>query len=185
MVDKKIEKFENPVRLQELQPEKSLKRAGLDLGMVYCDIGAGTGIFAFPACEITKETVYALEASDGMIQVLESRKNERHADNLLIRKVAGDKLPMDDAACHMVSMVTVLHELDNPEMMLQEIHRILVPGGKLLIVEFHKKQTLKGPGKAHRISIEETLRLGSENGFSFGDKFDLGDNFYAVVLLKE
>lgn len=185
MIHKKIMKFENPMRLQELQPAETLKRAGLVSGMTYCDIGAGSGIFAFPACEVTQKEVYALEVSDAMIQVLESRKKERHADNLIIKKVAGDELPFEDGFCDMVSMVTVLHELDDPGSMLQEIQRILVRDGKLLIVEFHRKQTTMGPGRAHRISIEDAQRIGSENDFTLQDKFDLGNNFYALVLVKE
>ncbi len=70
----RIEKLENPARLEELAPENTLKRIGLEPGMTFADIGAGTGIFAIPAAKMTTEKVYALEISEEMIQLLNQRK---------------------------------------------------------------------------------------------------------------
>ena len=60
----KIEKLENPARIAELSPQNTLKRIGLEPGMVFADIGAGTGIFAIPAAIMTREKVFALEISE-------------------------------------------------------------------------------------------------------------------------
>lgn len=64
MHDHKISKLENPVRLAELDPAATLIRAGFRENMVLCDIGAGTGIFTFPATQISSEKIYTLEISD-------------------------------------------------------------------------------------------------------------------------
>lgn len=94
MSKNKIEKFENATRIAELNSVETLIRAGMNDNMVICDIGAGTGVFAFPAADLTNNTVYALEISDDMIEILEYRKNERGIENLKIRKVDSAILPI-------------------------------------------------------------------------------------------
>ena len=184
MNTKKFEKYESEARLNELCPAVTLKRAGLTTDMTICDIGAGTGAFAFPAAEITEDMVYALEISDDMLEILESRKKERGIDNLVIKKVQGTQLPLEDSSCDMVIMVTVLHELEETETILNEIRRILKPDGKLMIVEFHKRGTPMGPSISHRISVEETEDLCHRSGYITTDQFCLGENFYSIIFQK-
>jgi len=184
MNTRKIEKFESAARLSELNPAETLKRAGLTSDMTICDIGAGTGVFAFPAAEITCDMVYALDISDDMLEILETRKKERGADNLVVQKVQGAKLPLEDHLCDMAIMVTVLHELEEPEVLLNEIRRILRPNGKLIIVEFYKRETPMGPPPNHRISQEQTEELCHRVGYLTADQFSLGENFYSIIFAQ-
>ena len=64
MNDNRAIKFENPIRISELSPKATLIRVGFMEGMKLCDIGAGTGIFSFPATEISSDDIYALEILD-------------------------------------------------------------------------------------------------------------------------
>ena len=176
----KIEKLENPARLAELSPEKTLKRIGLEQGMAFADIGAGTGIFAIPAAKMTREKVFALEISDEMIQLLNQRKEEAGLDNLDVRKVEED-LPLDDKSCDLILMVTVFHELDDKDGMLQEIRRTLKTNGRLAIIEFHGYETPMGPPVPHRIAKESVQTHAEANGFHLVESFDLGDNFYCQL----
>lgn len=182
MMNNKINKFENTNRIGELNPIETLKRVGFTENMVLCDIGAGTGIFSFPATEITHSNVYALEISDEMIELLELRKEERGATNLHVKKVISDILPLDNEICDMVLMVTVLQEIENTGLLLPEINRILKKTGKLVIIEFHKKVTPMGPPIEHRLSIEKVEELCLLYNFRVADKFDLGDNFYCITF---
>lgn len=181
MNDKVISKFENQMRIEELNPKDTLIKAGFKDGMILCDIGAGTGIFSFPATKVSINDVYALEISDSMIELLKNRKAERNTKNLKIKKVDSTTLPLDDNSCDMVIMVTVLHELENKGFMLNEIKRVLNQNGRLLIIEFHKRKTPMGPPVDHRISEEYVEKICNSNGLITIDKFSLGDNFYGVV----
>ncbi|MBB6218127.1 ubiquinone/menaquinone biosynthesis C-methylase UbiE [Anaerosolibacter carboniphilus] len=182
MCDNRVVKFENPVRISELNPRTTLIRVGFEEGMKLCDIGAGTGIFSFPATEISNDDVYALEISDKMIEVLSSRMAERNIKNLKVKKVDSDILPVESNICDMAIMVTVLHEIKNKDFMLNEIIRILKTKGKLMIIEFHKRKTPMGPPMEHRISEEYVEEICSNNGLKMISKFSLGDNFYTVVF---
>jgi len=138
MNDNKISKYENPIRIAELNPKNTLIRAGFGEGMILCDLGAGTGIFSFLATQISNNDIYALELSDGMIDILKSRAIERKIDNLKILKVNSPILPLGNSICDMAIMVTVFHEIEDKNSILNEIKRILKDNGKLMIIEFHK-----------------------------------------------
>lgn len=182
MDDNKIIKLENPVRVAELNPKNSLIKAGFKENMVLCDIGAGTGVFTFPATEISNKDIYALEISDSMLALLAKRMAERNTKNLIIKKVDSTILPLDNNSCDMALMVTVFHEVENKELMIDEIKRILKQKGKLMIIEFHKRKTPMGPPVDHRISEEFVEETGNSNGLKTIDKFSLGDNLYCVIF---
>ena len=176
----KIEKLENPARIAELSPQNTLKRIGLEPGMTFADIGAGTGIFAIPAAKMITEKVFAMEISEEMIQLLNRRKEEAGLDNLDVRKVE-EGLHLDDKSCDLILMVTVFHELDDKEGMLQKIRRTLKDHGRLAIIEFHGYETPMGPPVPHRIAKEAVQEHAEANGYHLAESFDLGDNFYCQL----
>lgn len=178
----KIKKFESEGRLKELDPRNTLKRAGFKEGMVLCDIGAGTGVFSFPAAEISKAEIYALDVSDDMIKILEARKLERKVKNLKVKKVKDEILPLEDESCDLTIMITVLHHIENKKLIISEIKRVLKENGRFMVVEFYKEDTSAGPPVHIKISEEEVERIGNENGLKVMDKFSLGENFYGIVF---
>jgi len=180
--DSKVTKFENPRRLEELDPRNTLINAGFQGDMVLCDIGAGSGIFSLPAAQISSNDIYALEISDRMIELLKSRREENNIQNLKIKKVESDSLPLGDSFCDMAVMVTVFHEIADQESMLREIKRILKEKGRLMIIEFHKRETPMGPPVDHRISEEDVEGICNRNNFITMEKFTMGDNFYGIIF---
>ncbi|MFA6952820.1 MAG: class I SAM-dependent methyltransferase, partial [Candidatus Methanomethylophilaceae archaeon] len=119
-----IEGLENPERQRELDPNGSLKRAGICDNSIVCDIGAGTGAFTFPAAKISKGPVYALDVLDEMLDFIESKKKKLGIDNIVTRKVTSERLPIDDGECDIALMVTVLHDIDDKETMMSEVRRL-------------------------------------------------------------
>lgn len=71
-------KLENPARLAELNPKATLKRIGLRVGDVLCDIGAGSGIFAIPAAQITCGLVYAVELRADMLGIITDKASRQN-----------------------------------------------------------------------------------------------------------
>ncbi|WP_099467325.1 class I SAM-dependent methyltransferase [Konateibacter massiliensis] len=171
-------KLDNPKRIEELNPKKTLMRIGLSEHGDFCDIGAGTGIFTFAAAQTTKGNIYAAEISASMREILHERNN---APNVLIEDSVS-KVP--DSSCDIALLCTVLHELDDAAGMLKEIQRILKNDGLLAVIEFHKSVTPIGPPVEHRISEKDAADILTENGFEEVKRFELGENFYCLVFRK-
>lgn len=182
MVEEKVKKYESKERLEELDPKNTLKRLGFKEGSVLCDIGAGTGIFSFPAAEISQNDIYALDVSDSMLELLEERKKSRGVRNLKIKKVENNILPVADNTCDLAIMITVLHHVEDKKFMFSEIGRVLKPGGKLTIVEFYKREAEMGPPKNIRISEDELIEIGKENGLEVISEYSFGENFYSKTF---
>lgn len=182
MLEEKIKKYESKERLEELNPKKTLERLGFREGSILCDIGAGTGIFSFPATELSKNDIYALDVSDKMLELLEERKKSKGIKNLKIGKVENNILPVSDSTCDLAIMVTVLHHIEEKQLMFSEVRRVLKPGGKLTIVEFYKREAEMGPPKNIRISEDELIEIGKENGLEVISEYSFGENFYSKTF---
>lgn len=180
-MDNKIQKLENPARLAELSPKNTLINAGLTKAMTLCDIGAGTGIFTFPAAELCHK-VYALEISDDMLALLNQKTKQNNLTNLATVKVTNSTLPLESGTVDMAVMVTVLHEIEDKALMLTEIHRILKYHGRLLIIEFHKRATPMGPPETRSLAQNEVITICKDAQFNMVNEFSMGENFYGVLV---
>ena len=101
-----VEKLEKPTRIRELQIGRVLDCLAVSGERSFCDIGAGTGLFALEAAARTRGPVYALEVSDEMLALLRERRDAKRLDNLDSRRVEGP-LPLDDASCDRCLLSTV------------------------------------------------------------------------------
>lgn len=184
MSSKKIEKFENPQRISELNPMSLLREIGVNRNSIICDIGAGTGVFSIPASQITQNKVYALDIEEDMINLLNERKTELSLTSLEPILVNTITLPLLPDTCDFVLMVTVLHEVDSPIKRLQNIKDVLKKDGKFLIVDFHKEQTPYGPPLSHRLDENTVVEWCESVGFKILKRLRLGANFYSVLATK-
>ena len=184
-MNKKQMKYENPLRLKELNPMVTLTRIGLQDNQVLCDIGAGSGIFTIPAAKITKNKVFALEINDEMLALIGEKAKNENIENIELIHVQENKFDLEDNSVDIVLMVTVLHEIENPKIFLKEIKRVVKENGKVAIIEFFKRETPMGPSVDHRMEKEEVIRLLYTIGMEVYEEFVLGDNFYCVVFQEK
>ena len=178
-------KLENPLRLEELKMEETLKKIGLEEDKVLCDIGAGSGIFTIPGAKITKETVYALDINDEMLSIIAEKAKTEGIDNIKLIKVEDEHFNLTDHAADIVLMVTVLHEISNTTVFLEEVKRILKDKGRIAVIEFHKRRTSMGPPPEQRLGSDEVSAKLTNTGFKVDKEFDLGDNYYCLVFTAE
>ena len=175
-------RMENPIRIAELDPSGTLRRIGVSENDVICDIGAGSGIFTIPAAQITKNRVYALEIDDEMLEVIGEKTKSLGLSNIELMKVIDDKFPIEDHTVDFTLIVTVFHEIENKQVFLSEIKRMLKNDVKIMVIEFYKRETPMGPPVDHRIDESEVKKDFGEFGFTVSEKFDLGDNFYCFIF---
>jgi SAM-dependent methyltransferase len=97
------------------------------------EIGAGTGLnLAHYGSAVTDLTL--VEPEPAMLGRLERRLRESGRDGRVVQ-AAAESLPVPDGAFDTVVSTLVLCTVGDPERALQEIARVLAPGGRLLFIE--------------------------------------------------
>lgn len=177
-----MHRLENPVRLAELAPPETLKRLGLQDGMTFADIGAGTGIFTTAAAEATRAVVYAVDPNLEMRSILETKKGDRKLNQIVILR---DVAEVPAGVVDLALLCTVLHEIDGQKAFLASVAACLKPEGRLAIIEFFKNQSPFGPPPSIRLSEDDTARLAADAGLKETSRFTLGENMYCITFSKE
>ena len=115
----------------------ALARAGLRHGMKLLDVATGTGQVARAATRILRDPndVVGLDPSAGMLR--EARK--AHAGPLV--RARAEQIPLGDDLFDMLSMGFALRHVATLETAFAEYHRVLKPGGRLLLLEVSRPRS--------------------------------------------
>lgn len=98
------------------------------------DIGTGTG-FLLPTLAENFDRVIAVEPAEAMLECARQRIAECGADNVVFHAGNLDRLPMKDRVCDLAIACLVLHHVVEPSRALSEMHRVVRPGGRILVIE--------------------------------------------------
>ncbi len=185
---KNKEKLNSKERREKLPPEIILQKAGLQSGDYMIDIGCGVGYFSIPAAEMVKAKgkVYALDTSEEMTEFLTAELNTSGIENVEVLKSTEYGFPLAGETGDMLLMSMVLHEVENKKRFLQEARRTLKPSGKILIIEWDKKETEQGPPLKHRLDTRETKSYLLQAGFNNPETIELHEvsNTFYIVTAK-
>jgi len=105
------------------------------------DLGCGTGGLSELVAPYAGSIV-AVDDSPAMINA--ARKRLASFDNVSVRPGQLESLPVEDASLDVALLFLVLHYVVEPELAIAEAHRVLKPGGRLIIVDMmpHDRQDL-------------------------------------------
>jgi len=105
--------------------------------MVIADLGAGEGSFALLLSQAAKRVI-AVDSSPGMIEVGRDMALRYGVENLEYRLGDMEELPVDSSSVDLVFFSQSLHHALHPERAVIEANRILVPGGRIVILDLVK-----------------------------------------------
>ena len=149
-------RLESEERKKILPVGRILQEMNIQHGDTVIDFGCGIGYFSIPALDFVGEkgTVITIDVSPEMLQELVKRAG--HRTNLKI--VHADSVVGLTADIILLSMV--LHEVDNPKELLQTCFAALKPYGRVMVIDWQKKETgFMGPPVEERLAKEEVLQL--------------------------
>lgn len=164
---KKRKKLNNPVRLEWLPTALIWSNLCPDSGTEFVDIGAGTGYMTRAIADQAGSGVriHALDIEPLMIGEMENTLAE---DNRIVPQLMErDRLAFADNSLDGAWMITLYHELEPPDPLLQEIRRVLRPGGRLLMIDWEKRAEAcaQGPPLEHRVATETAVQQIGAAGF--------------------
>jgi len=170
-----IAMLEDPARDAYQKPEQVVAALSLKPGEVIADIGAGSGYFALRLAGAAGETgrVFAVDVSPDMILHLNRRLRDAGIANVRTILAAADDPLLPDASVDVFFICDTWHHIDERPHYLTLLKRMLRPGGKIAIVDFHKRPLPFGPPLEMKIAREEVikemdragLRLATEHTF--------------------
>ena len=161
-------KLENPEREAWQMPDQVVEALALRPGDVACDVGAGPGYLALRMARAVGPSgaVFAIDVDRRMIDALGGRIRETGIENVhpILSDAKRGALP--PRRCRVILVVNAFHHFPDRAGYLRRLAGRLGPEGRIVIVDFHRKQLPVGPPPDHKISrpgvAAEARRAGLE-----------------------
>ncbi len=110
------------------------------------DVATGTGDLAFEACRLKPDSVVAVDVSATMLERARAKAARRGlGQQIVFRRADAQDLPFEEGHFDAALIAFGVRNFENLQASLAEIRRVLVPGGRLVILEFG--QPLRFPVK--------------------------------------
>lgn len=100
----------------------------------YADLGIGDGLLTLMLAEVAK-SVTAVDISCEMLDQLANRAKRAGLSNIETVQGELDDLPLEDSSFEVVVLSQALHHAEAPDRALREARRILVPGGRVIVLD--------------------------------------------------
>ncbi|MFO0844978.1 MAG: DUF1549 domain-containing protein [Gemmataceae bacterium] len=146
-----------------------LKACRLKPGLAVADVGAGTGLFTrlFAAEVGPKGKVYAVDIAQKFLDHVKKTSAELKFTNVETVKCTQTSCGLPPASVDVVFICDTYHHFEFPYRTMATIHQALRPGGRLVVVDFHRI-----PGKSRewtlghvRAPLEVVTKEIVESGF--------------------
>ena len=124
------------------------------------EIGPGTGYYSIPVAEhLPGGTLAVFDIQQEMLDHVIREAEERQITN--IEPTLGDAqaLPYEDGSFDAAYLVTVLGEIPDQDAALQELARVLRPGGRLVVGELF--------GDPHMVTLGKLRERAAQHGLRF------------------
>jgi demethylmenaquinone methyltransferase/2-methoxy-6-polyprenyl-1,4-benzoquinol methylase len=158
-----------------LYRRQALQRLGVRPGMAVLDVATGTGLVAREAVALTGGSgVVGLEPSRGMLD--EARRTVAAP----LVQARGEALPFADARFDVLSMGYALRHVPDLFAAFREYHRVLRPGGRVLILEISRPASRLGLGLA-RLYLKRLVPFVTRVGTGSTDAQRLMDYYWDTI----
>lgn len=175
--------YDEQERRKRQNPEEILRSIGLQRGNTIMDIGSNDGFFAIPAAKIVGETgkIFAVDRDADAIERLKNKVAKEGLQNIVTQVNTAEETIFCEECADVIFFGTVLHDFADPLEVLQNAKTMLKQNGKVVNLDWKKKQTEMGPPVEIRFSEEEASNLLKKAGFKMDGIKDLSPDYYLIT----
>lgn len=171
-----------------LTPEHLVRELYLKSGDRVADIGCGSGAYTIALSHEVKDVgqVYAVDVHREMLHslTLTFEKNKiLNVDTVWADIEKG--VNIDNYSLDAVVLSNVLFQLEDKVKAIQNISKILKPGGQLLVVDWSDSYAGIGPHRDHIVKENDAENLISKNGFRIIKRLPAGKYHYAFIAMSD
>ncbi len=177
-------RMEAPDRAAWQKPDEVVKALAVSAGQTVCDVGAGPGYFSLRFARAVGDggRVFAVDVEPHMLDVLRQRIAAAQAWNVTpVLALPSDSL-LPAAACDVILIVDTYHHLPDGPRYLRALATRLKKGGRIVNIDFQKRDLPVGPPVEHKIAREEFLKQAAAAGLSLRQEYGFLPYQYFVVL---
>jgi ubiquinone/menaquinone biosynthesis C-methylase UbiE len=138
--------------------DKLVDALEIEPGITFLDVACGAGAYTLALADMIGPDgrLYALDLWAEGIEILTTEAKNRQISTIEAHVADVSRtMPLETARVDLGLMATVLHDLieDHTDQgTLQEVARVMRPGGKLAVIEFKKMDGPPGPPRGIRLS---------------------------------
>lgn len=185
--EKRIKQYEFSGREEWQKPDEVVKTMTLKPGDVVADIGAGTGYFTrrFAKAVAPGGLALGLEISSSSVESMRRDAGRLELDNYKAILVKSNDPELEPGSVDVVFLCNAYHHLRNRVDYFKTTSVGLKKDGRVVIVDFYKKEMAVGPPPSHTLSKEVVLEEMKAAGYKLlQDKDFLSYQYYLEFGLK-
>ena len=164
--------FDDPKRDEWQKPQQVVEALGLSPGNIVADIGAGTGYFERYLSKAVAPggIVLAIDTEPAMVRQLGERALKEQTANVVPVLALPQEPFLPPGRADRVLVVDTYHHVDDRIRYFRRLADALAPGGRIAIVDFHKRPLPVGPPPEHKLPREFVLDEMKQAGYRLADE---------------
>ena len=160
--------LEDPSRDEWQKPHGVVMALNLKPTDTIADIGAGTGYFA-RRFAMHAGKVYAVDIDQKLLDIA----GKDAPANLKTVLATADDPRLPDGSVNVIFFCDVLHHIENRAAYYPKLAKALKPGGRIVVIEFYKKDMPIGPPPSMKLSDDEVIAEFRNAGFTLSKRLDI------------
>lgn len=169
-------------------PRDMLKHVRVMPNMRIADFGAGSGAYSSVLLDRVGEEgqVYAFDALPQALESIRRGALEKGKRCMTMCTDFENELPTRDNLFDLAIVANTLHGIDPTRRphFVSELHRVVVPGGQVLVLDWAGSFDNMGPPSSLLITPVDAVRLFRSQGFETSSMLPAGTHHYAFIATE-
>ncbi|HKW05760.1 MAG TPA: methyltransferase domain-containing protein [Nitrososphaerales archaeon] len=163
-----------------------LSKVGLRRGMVLADLGCGYGTFSIPAAKIVGKLghVYGVDIDKKMTKRVLDRASKMKLRNITTATtsiVSSKRSSIPRKCADIALLANVIHGTKRRVHLLERIRPILAIGGSIVVINWKRKETPRGPPMNMRPGEKQMLNYLIKAGYQKAKILSISGYHYAAI----